>query len=58
MKRPIKWVPSEGTRNGSFVDAEGDVICHFGDEEQYYPAAGGEPTPEDIEIIVNAVNSI
>ena len=42
---------------GGFVDATGQEVCNFGNNETYYPTAGSDPSVADREFILSAVNS-
>ena len=41
---------------GGFADANGKVICWFGNDEMYYPTMGNNPSTEDARRIIAAVN--
>jgi len=56
--RPWKWVEGTGSDQGELQDADGNRVCWFGDDEQYYPTAGEPPYGEDIELILSAVNAV
>lgn len=58
MRRPWRWVPAEGTNLGFFVDADDNILFDFGDETQYYPTAGTEPSLKVVNFILNCVNSV
>lgn len=40
--------------NGGFVSADGEMVCWFGDAEQYYPSDGEAPSDEDKHLIAAA----
>jgi hypothetical protein len=49
------WKISKGTEDcGSFESQDGDVICWFGDSEQFYPTSGWGPTKADRKLILEA----
>lgn len=37
---------------GGFVDASGNIVCDFGNAEQYYPVQGTPPSADDAALIV------
>lgn len=49
------WKINKGTEDcGSFESQDGDVICWFGDSEQFYPTSGVPPTKADRKLILEA----
>lgn len=36
---------------GGFIDANGEMVCWFGDGEQYYPTDGEPPSDDDKRLI-------
>ena len=51
LKGPAKYAGPYDL--GGFVDQSGEVICWFGDDEQYYPT-GGEPPSETNKNLIGA----
>jgi hypothetical protein len=52
---PWRWVYADGGQIegplGRFVDANGEVVCDFGSDTQYYPTAGTEPSDANARLI-------
>lgn len=44
----------DDTDNGGLYNLEGDLVCHFGDSEQYYPTDGTPPDEDDMALITAA----
>lgn len=44
----------DDTDNGGLYNSEGNLVCHFGDSEQYYPTDGTPPDEDDIALITAA----
>lgn len=58
--RPWKWIPSTNPRNcemAKIEDANGNLVCDFGDCEMYYPTEGKEPSEIDRDFLIRAVNA-
>lgn len=60
---PWKWVPSEHPYPcegplGKVVDANGEEVMNFGDNTQYYPTQGSEPSEGDLKFMLRAVNAL
>jgi hypothetical protein len=56
---PWKWDsnPNEYMSEPALIGSDGEVICHFGDDETYYPTEGDAPNSSNAAFIVRAVNS-
>jgi hypothetical protein len=57
---PWRWVDRHSGDNkdcGGIVDANGVEVCNFGNRETYYPRAGEEPSQENIQMLLDAVNN-
>lgn len=44
----------DDTDNGGLYNLEGNLVCHFGDSEQYYPTDGTPPDEDDTALITAA----
>lgn len=44
----------DDTDNGGLYNLEGNLVCHFGDSEQYYPTDGTPPDEDDMALITAA----
>lgn len=44
----------DNTDNGGLYNLEGNLVCHFGDSEQYYPTDGTPPDEDDMALITAA----
>ena len=44
----------DDTDNGGLYNLEGNLVCHFGDSEQYYPTDGVPPDEDDMTLITAA----
>lgn len=43
---PWRWIDRDGSDLGTIVSGQ-DVVCHFGNNEQFYPSEGQEPSYHD-----------